>query len=76
MSLPVPNLALGKYAVYVWPAYAISALVIVAMLVQSLMRARRWRMAAERAPGRPSITASAPAAIPAVAPANTASPQG
>jgi heme exporter protein D len=52
MSLPVPNLELGKYAVYVWPAYAISALVIVAMLVQSLLRARRWRMAAERAPGR------------------------
>jgi heme exporter protein D len=75
MSLPVPHLALGKYAVYVWPAYAISAVVILAMLVQSLMRARRWRMAAERAPGRPSHPASAPAATPAAAPANVSFPQ-
>ncbi|MHB8287437.1 MAG: heme exporter protein CcmD [Caulobacteraceae bacterium] len=52
MSLPVPNLELGKYAVYVWPAYGLSALTIVAMLVQSLVRARRWRLAAERAPSR------------------------
>ena len=52
MSLPVPNLELGKYAVYVWPAYGLSALMIIAMLVQSLVRARRWRLAAERAPAR------------------------
>ncbi len=52
MSLPIPHLDLGKYAVYVWPAYGLSALVIIAMLVQSLVRARRWRLAAERAPPR------------------------
>jgi heme exporter protein D len=72
MSLPVPNLELGKYAVYVWPAYVISALVIVAMLVQSLLRARRWRMAAERAPDRHSRPASHPSAPSA----NTTSTQG
>lgn len=52
MSLPVPNLELGRYAVYVWPAYGLSAAVIVGMLVQSLSRARRWRLAAERASAR------------------------
>lgn len=52
MALPVPNLELGRYAVYVWPAYAVSALVIVVMLIQTLVRARRWRKAAEQAPTR------------------------
>jgi heme exporter protein D len=37
----------GKYAVYVWPAYAITALVIAAMVLDTLIRARRWRRAAE-----------------------------
>ncbi len=60
MSLPVPNLELGKYAVYVWPAYGLSALVILAMLVQSLMRARRWRIAAERTPGRREHVSTTP----------------
>ncbi len=60
MSLPIPHLELGKYAVYVWPAYGLSALVIIAMLVQSLVRARRWRMAAERAPGRREAVSKTP----------------
>ena len=38
----------GKYAVFVWPAYGLTALVIVAMVTDSLARARRWRRAAER----------------------------
>jgi len=41
----------GKYGPYVWPAYAISALVIAALVLDSLMRARRWRRAAEAAEG-------------------------
>jgi len=39
---------MGKYAIYVWPAYAISAVVLVAMVLDSLVRARRWRTEAER----------------------------
>ena len=37
----------GKYAAFVWPAYAITALVFVVLIADSLIRARRWRRAAE-----------------------------
>jgi heme exporter protein D len=49
-----PHLDMGKYAAYVWPAYAISAVVLIAMVWDSLERARRWRKAAEQAddPGK------------------------
>lgn len=33
----------GKYALYVWPAYAVSAAVFVWMIADSLLRARRWK---------------------------------
>jgi heme exporter protein D len=42
------HLDMGKYAVYVWPAYAVSAAVILALVFDSLARARRWRKAAEQ----------------------------
>ena len=38
----------GKYAVFVWPAYALTALVFAALIADSIARARRWRRAAER----------------------------
>ncbi|WP_342745831.1 heme exporter protein CcmD [Caulobacter mirabilis] len=38
----------GKYALYVWPAYAVSAAVFVWMIADSLLRARRWREELER----------------------------
>ncbi len=41
------DLDMGKYAGYVWPAYIISALVLGALIWDSLARARRWRKAAE-----------------------------
>ena len=41
------HLDMGKYAVYIWPAYAISAAVLAALIWDSLARARRWRKAAE-----------------------------
>ena len=41
---------MGKYALYVWPAYTISAAVLIAMIWDSLARARRWRRAAEDDP--------------------------
>jgi len=37
----------GKYAIFVWPAYAVTALVFVVLIVDTLLRARRWRRAAE-----------------------------
>ena len=44
------DLDMGKYGLYVWPAYAISAAVLIAMIWDSLARARRWRRAAEQRP--------------------------
>ncbi len=42
-----PNLEVGRYAVFIWPAYAITALTLLALVVDSLLRAARWRKAAE-----------------------------
>lgn len=33
----------GKYAAYVWPSFAVSALFLAAMIADSLARARRWK---------------------------------
>jgi heme exporter protein D len=38
----------GKYAVYVWPAFALTAGVFAWMIGDSLAAARRWRREAER----------------------------
>jgi heme exporter protein D len=37
----------GRYAAYVWPAFALTALVFAAMIAGSLLHARRWRRRAE-----------------------------
>jgi heme exporter protein CcmD len=39
---------MGKYAVYVLSAYAISALVIGVMILDTVLRARRWKAEARR----------------------------
>jgi heme exporter protein D len=41
----------GKYAIFVWPAYAVTAAVLGLLITDSLARARRWRRAAEPGPG-------------------------
>jgi heme exporter protein CcmD len=47
------HLDMGKYAPFVWPVYAISAAVLIWMVIDSLARARRWRREAERlGPGK------------------------
>ena len=42
-----PNLEVGRYAVFIWPAYGVSALVLAGLAVDSCLRAARWRKAAE-----------------------------
>ena len=44
----MPNLELGKYAVYIVPAYLITAAVIAAMVADTLLRAARWRREVEK----------------------------
>jgi heme exporter protein D len=36
-----------KYAAFIWPAYAITALGFAWMVLDTLLRARRWRRRAE-----------------------------
>lgn len=38
---------LGKYAVFILPAYGISILVLGGLLVDSLLRSRKWRREVE-----------------------------
>jgi heme exporter protein D len=45
------HLDMGKYAAFVWPVYAISAVVLVWMVWDSLARSRRWRREVERLSG-------------------------
>ena len=49
----MPDLDMGKYAAFVWPAWGISALVLGALAARALLAARRWwaelkRLEAER----------------------------
>ena len=44
----MPNFELGKYAVYIAPAYLFTALVTAAAVADSLLRARRWKREVER----------------------------
>ena len=42
------DLEFGRYAAYVWSSYAVSAVVLAALVADTLLRARRWRREAER----------------------------
>lgn len=37
----------GHYPLYVLPAYGLSALTLLVLIIDSLLRARKWRRAAE-----------------------------
>jgi len=47
------DLDTGAYAAFVWPAYGITALVILGMIVTSLRHARRWKARAEAGQDKP-----------------------
>jgi heme exporter protein D len=47
------DLDAGKYAVFVWPAFAVTALVFAGMIVSSLTFARRWKRRAVERPDEP-----------------------
>ena len=38
----------GKYAPFVWPAYGLTAAILLWLLIDSLARATRWRRASRR----------------------------
>ncbi len=39
----MPDLDMGPYAAFVWPAWGLSALVLGALVVRAVRAARRWR---------------------------------
>jgi heme exporter protein CcmD len=44
----MPNFELGKYAVYIVPAYVIAFVVIAAAVADTLGRSRRWKRKVEQ----------------------------
>lgn len=50
----MPDFDAGKYAAYVWPAFAVTAAVFAWMVASSLAHARRWRRRAEQRRGEPT----------------------
>ena len=40
---------MGRYGAFVWPAYGISALVLLGFVADTLVRSASWRRRAERA---------------------------
>ncbi|MDP2259298.1 MAG: heme exporter protein CcmD [Caulobacter sp.] len=48
----MPDLDTGKYALFVWPAFAVTALGFAWMIADSLARARRWKAQVERLSGK------------------------
>ncbi len=44
----MPNFELGKYVVYIVPAYIITLAIWGAIVTESLLRARRWKREVER----------------------------
>jgi heme exporter protein D len=38
----------GRYGAFIWPAYAVTALVFLGMIAETLLRTRRWKREAER----------------------------
>jgi heme exporter protein D len=43
-----PDLAAGKYALFIWPAYGVTALAFAWMILDTLIRGRRWRREVQR----------------------------
>ena len=46
------DLDMGAYAAFVWPAWAISAVALAALVARSIIAARRWKRELDRLEGR------------------------
>jgi heme exporter protein D len=44
---PIPDFSTGKYAAFIWPAYAVTAAVFAGLVWSSLAHARRWKKRAQ-----------------------------
>jgi len=43
----MPDFHVGPYGAYIWPAFAITAAILVWMVADSLIRAARWKAKAK-----------------------------
>ncbi|MEH6663360.1 MAG: heme exporter protein CcmD [Brevundimonas sp.] len=48
----MPDLDMGAYAAFVWPAWGLSALALAGLVFRSVRAARRWKRDLERLEGR------------------------
>ena len=48
----MPDFDFGKYAVYIWPAYGLTAAVFAGLVASTLGHARKWKRRAEELGGR------------------------
>jgi len=49
------DLDMGRYAGFVWPAWAISAVVLAALVVRAGLAARRWQAELKRLDEAPAL---------------------
>ena len=49
----MPDLDMGRYAAFVWPAWGLSALVLSALAARALLAARRWSAELKRLEDEP-----------------------
>jgi len=47
----------GKYALYLWPAYGLSAVVIAALIAEAVLKARYWSRKTEALDGKSATPA-------------------
>lgn len=50
----MPDLDMGNYAAFVWPAWGLSALVLAALVVRGALAARYWRRELTRLESTPA----------------------
>jgi len=50
--MSVIDLDVGKYAAFIWPAYAITALAFTVLIAGALNHSRRWKKRAEELSGK------------------------
>ena len=56
----MPDLDMGRYAAFVWPAWGLSAIVLTALAARAALAARRWSAELKRLQDEPGTTETQP----------------
>ncbi len=57
------DLDMGRYAAFVWPAWALSAIVLAALAARAVIAARRWSAELKRLEDGPNRAQAAQSAV-------------